>query len=80
MLSAPEDEDQDTRATQFNTASRLITKVYLESGIHYGDAVSSCLSGSPRELLCLQGGLDERIFDNITSPLLRDLVNFEGLE
>ena len=75
-LCAPEDEDPDTRETQFNTASRLTTKVYSESGIHYGDAVTSCLSGSPRDWLCLQGGFDERIFNDIISPLLKDLVNF----
>jgi hypothetical protein len=70
------DENQDTLVTKFKTASWLVKMVYMESGTNYADAVNSCLSWSA---LCLEKKFEERVFDTIVSPLLKDLVNFEGL-
>jgi hypothetical protein len=78
-LLRPEDEDLDTEKTRRNTASRLVPKVYLESGVPYGEAVESCLSWSSAHSLCVNRGVEERVFERIISPLLRDLVNFEGM-
>jgi hypothetical protein len=75
-LLNPEDEVQDTLVTRFRTASRLVMMVYMESGTNYAEAVNSCLSWSG---LCLEKKFEERVFDTIVSPLLKDLVNFEGL-
>jgi hypothetical protein len=71
-----EDENQDTLVSKFKAASWLIRMVYMESGTNYADAVNSCLSWSG---LCLEKRFEERVFDTIVSPLLRDLANFEGL-
>jgi hypothetical protein len=79
LLFIPEDEDRDVERTRRNTASRLIPKVYLESGVPYGEAVESCLSWSSAHSLCVDRGVEERVFERIISPLLRDLVNFEGI-
>ncbi|OQD88644.1 hypothetical protein PENANT_c003G11301 [Penicillium antarcticum] len=79
FLYNPEDEDWDEERMRRNTASRLVPKVYLESGVPYGEAVESCLSWSSVHSLCVDRGVEERVFERIISPLLRDLVNFEGM-
>lgn len=71
-----EDGNQDTLMSRFNTASWLVKMVYMESGTNYADVVNSCLSWSG---LCLEERFEERVFDTIVSPLLRDLGSFEGL-
>lgn len=72
-----EDENQDTLVTKFKSTSWLVNMVYMESGTNYADAVNSCLSWSS---LCVEKRFEERVFDTIISPLLKDLVNFDGLE
>ena len=62
--------------SRFKAASWLIKTVYMESGTNYADAVSSCLSWSA---LSLENRFEERVFDTIVSPLLKDLANFEGI-
>lgn len=71
-----EDGNQDTLMSRFKAASWLIKTVYMESGTNYADAVSSCLSWSA---LSLENRFEERVFDTIVSPLLKDLANFEGI-
>ncbi|KAJ5400757.1 hypothetical protein N7465_011246 [Penicillium sp. CMV-2018d] len=71
-----EDGNQDTLVSRINTASWLVKMVYMESGTNYADVVNSCLSWSG---LCLEKKFEERVFDTIVSPLLKDLGNFEGL-
>ena len=71
-----EDGSQDTLVSRLNTASWLVKMVYMESGTNYADVVNSCLSWSG---LCLEKKFEERVFDTIVSPLLKDLGNFEGL-
>lgn len=75
-LLNPEDEGGDILITRLETASRLVEMVYMESGTNYAEAVNSCLCWSG---LCLDIKFEERVFDTIVSPLLKDLVNFEGL-
>lgn len=75
-LPDPEDEKQDAMITQFRTTSRIITMVHKASGSNYAEAVRSCLTWST---LCLESQFEERVFNTIVSPLLKDLVNFEGL-
>ncbi|KAJ5725634.1 uncharacterized protein N7483_006991 [Penicillium malachiteum] len=72
-LIDPDDENGDIPVTKLETASRLVEMVYKESGTNYADAVNSCLSWST---LCLEKRFEERVFETIVSPLLRDLVNF----
>jgi hypothetical protein len=75
-LLSPEDEGEDVLVTRLETASRLVKMVYMESGTNYVEAVNSCLCWSG---LCLEIKFEERVFDTIISPLLKDLINFEGL-
>jgi hypothetical protein len=70
-----EDGNQDKLVSIFKTASWLVKMVYMESGTNYAEVVNSCLSWSA---LCLEKKFEERVFDNIVSPLLKDLGNFEG--
>ncbi|KAJ5711454.1 hypothetical protein N7488_005610 [Penicillium malachiteum] len=72
-LIDPDDENGDIPVTKLETVSRLVEMVYKESGTNYADAVNSCLSWST---LCLEKRFEERVFETIVSPLLRDLVNF----
>ena len=53
--------------------------MYLESGTHYVDAVNSCLYWSGINPPCNETRFEKHIFKTIMIPLLRDLVNFEGL-
>jgi hypothetical protein len=71
-----EDGNQETLVTNLKTASWLVNMVYMESGTNYADVVNSCLSWSA---LCLENKFEERIFDTIVSPLIKNLRNFEGL-
>lgn len=70
-----ENLDQDNIT---NMVLPLISKVYLESGTQYGDAVESCLSRTTTNPMGQQEMVNERVFDRIIAPLLNDLVNFEG--
>lgn len=72
-----EDKNQVTLVSKFKTASWVVKMVYMESGTNYADAVNSCLSWSG---VCLDRKFEERVFDTVVSPLLKDLVNFEGLK
>ncbi|CAG7945592.1 unnamed protein product [Penicillium nalgiovense] len=79
VFFTPEDEHQEPLVTKFRVASRLVDNVHQESGTHYAEAVHSCLYWSGITSLCNEQRFVERVFDNIVSPLLKDLVNFEGL-
>lgn len=70
-----EEEDHDILVTNFKTASWLVDEVHKESGTNYADAVHSCLSWST---LYFETRFEERVFDTIISPLLKDLIHFEG--
>ncbi|KAJ5771875.1 hypothetical protein N7520_002404 [Penicillium odoratum] len=72
-LIEPDSENQHIPVTKLETASKLVEMVYKESGTNYADAVNSCLSWST---LCFEKRFEERFFDTVVSPLLKDLVNF----
>ncbi|KAJ5539138.1 hypothetical protein N7513_007470 [Penicillium frequentans] len=78
-LVLPHDEGSSEQETLFNAATRLLQrKVYMTSGLGYGDVVKECLYWS-------RGGgfdddrFDESVFDMIVSPLLKDFNHFVGI-
>lgn len=80
-LQVAEDDDADVIQAKFNTASRLLNRVYSESGSRYGDATNRCLfwpvlEGSPFE----RRGLEARVAETVVEPLLQDLLYFEGYQ
>ncbi|KAJ6096824.1 hypothetical protein N7486_007570 [Penicillium sp. IBT 16267x] len=77
-LILPQDEGSSEQEVFFNAATRLLhRKVYMTSGLGYGDVVKECLYWS-------RGGgfddaqFDESVFDMIVSPLLKDFNYFVG--
>lgn len=68
-----EDEDQGTLVSKFKTTPWIFEMVYMQSGTNYLEAVNSCLAWSD---LCLERKFEERVFDTVVSPLLKDLVSF----
>lgn len=76
-------EDVDTTdimMTNFNTASRLIDKVYTESGSRYGDVVRRCLKCPPdvRDASLDNERFQEAVFGSIVTPLRQDFEDFIG--
>lgn len=73
-------ETQDEQRTMINTALGLTKEVYHKSGSHYANVVDSCLSWSGVSTTCREShGFEERIFDKIVSPVLKDVMIFEGI-
>lgn len=77
-LILPQDEGSSEHEVFFNAATRLLhRKVYMTSGLGYGDVVKECLYWS-------RGGgfddaqFDESVFDMVVSPLLKDFNYFNG--
>ena len=66
--------------TNFNTASRLIGRVYDESGERYGDVVRRCLKCPPdiRDASLDNEEFQEAVFNTIVTPLKQDFENFKG--
>lgn len=76
-----EDDIESTEIiTNFNTASRLIGRVYDESGERYGDIVRRCLKCPPdvRDASLDNKEFQEAVFDTIVTPLKQDFENFGG--
>ncbi|KAJ5361951.1 hypothetical protein N7541_002795 [Penicillium brevicompactum] len=58
---------------------RLTKEVRLESGWHYASAVDNCLSWSGVSTICREShSFEEQMFDRIVSPLLKDIMIFDG--
>jgi hypothetical protein len=73
-------EDKDEDVTKFDTASKLVETALYESGSNYADAVRGCLFWSDKGSLCSDdNSFQERVFNTIVSPLLRDLAQFEDI-
>ncbi|OQD62185.1 hypothetical protein PENPOL_c013G08919 [Penicillium polonicum] len=73
------DETQDDKKMIIDSALRLTKEVRLESGWHYASAVDSCLSWSGVSTICREShSFEERLFDKIVSPLLKDMMIFDG--
>lgn len=74
-----QDETQDEKKVIVDYALKLTKEVRLESGWHYASVVDSCLSWSGVNTICREShNFEERIFDKIVSPLLKDVMIFDG--
>ncbi|OQD97947.1 hypothetical protein PENSOL_c010G07506 [Penicillium solitum] len=74
-----QDETQDEKKVIVDYALKLTKEVRLESGWHYASVVDSCLSWSGVNTICREShNFEERIFDKIVSPLLKDVMVFDG--
>lgn len=67
-------------ATRLKTATRLHTWVYDEMGIPYGDVVRRCLFQlfDVRVLSLDIEEVQQKVFDDVVTPLVDDLNNFNG--
>ncbi|KAJ5515957.1 hypothetical protein N7527_007517 [Penicillium freii] len=75
----PKDETQDDKKVIVDCALKLTKEVRLESGWHYASVVDSCLSWSGVSTICQEShNFEEQIFDKIVSPLLKDVMIFDG--
>lgn len=74
LKSEDSDDEKDLLVTKRATASYLVEQVWPKSGIEYADAVNACFSwsGASHEQC-----FEDRIFQTIVSPLLRNL-SFQG--
>jgi hypothetical protein len=73
-------QDEDAELTQIETTVKILDKVQQESGSTYSDVVKECLYWSqPGGLKFGYVKFDERVFEAVVSPLLRDLSSFDGI-
>ena len=79
-MHAPEDGDLNEATTERNTAYRLCNSVYSEMGTSWGDAVRRCLHliFDERDMSLDNEGLQQKVIDDIITPLNDDLINFNG--
>ena len=79
-MQIPEDRDPNRPMTELATAYRLSDSVYYEMGDSYGDAVRRCLDQpfDVRDMSLDNEELQEKVFDEIVTPLHNDLLNFNG--
>ncbi|KAJ5645579.1 hypothetical protein N7507_011590 [Penicillium longicatenatum] len=77
-LILPQDEGSSEQELFFNAATRLLhRRVYMTSGLGYGDVVKECLYWS-RDGGFDDAQFDESVLDMIVSPLLKDFNYFVG--
>ncbi len=79
-MRKPEDLDVNETATQLRTATRLHLRVYDEMDIPYGDVVRRCLFQlfDVRELSLDIEEVQQKVLDDVVTPLVDDLNNFNG--
>lgn len=79
-MHVPEDGDPNESTTEMKTAHRLCSSVYSEMGTRYGDAVWRCLYQpfDVRDMSLDNEQLQQKVFDDIVTPLSDDLTNFNG--
>ena len=79
-MRRPEDINGEETATRLATATRLHSRVYDEMGIPYGDVVRRCLFQlfDVRELSLDIEEVQQKVFDDVVTPLVDDLNNFNG--
>ena len=79
-LHTPEDGDPSGTSTHISTAYRLCNSVYYEMGTFYGDAVRRCLYQpfDVRDMSPDNEEFQQKVLDNIITPLKDDLLNFNG--
>ena len=76
----PEDGDPNEVDIEMRIAHRLCNSVYSEMGTSYGDVVRRCLYQpfDVRDMSLDNEELQQRVFDDIITPLNDDLLNFNG--
>lgn len=79
-MGKPEDVDTNEIASRLKTAIRFSPRVYDEMGILYGDVVRRCLlqSFDVRELSLDIEEVQQMVLDDVVTPLVDDLNNFNG--
>ena len=79
-MRVPEDGDPKEATTEMKTAHRLCKSVYSEMGTSYGDAVRRCLYQpfDVRDLSLDNEELQQKVFDDIVTPLNDDWLDFNG--
>lgn len=79
-MHVAEDGDPDDKDTVMKTAHRLCNSVYSEMGTSYGDAVRRCLQQpfDVRDMTLDNEDLQQKVFEDIVTPLSDDLANFNG--
>ncbi|KAJ5965085.1 uncharacterized protein N7479_004961 [Penicillium vulpinum] len=79
VLLSSKDESHDRKKMIIDSVLNITKEVRLESGWHYASVVDSCLSWSGVSSICREShSFEERIFDKIVSPLLKDVMVFDG--
>ncbi|EAU32779.1 predicted protein [Aspergillus terreus NIH2624] len=79
LSGSPDIGDSKCHLSHFHETADLLRRVYWESGCNYADVVKECLF--PKKAVGLQFGdsvFEERVFESVVSPLLRDWAYFEG--
>ncbi|KAL8787298.1 MAG: hypothetical protein Q9213_002289 [Squamulea squamosa] len=79
-MRKPDDADKDETATRLRTAMRLHPRIYDEMGIPYGSVVRRCLYQlfDVRELDLDIEEVQQKVFDDVVTPLMDELNNFNG--
>lgn len=77
-MRKPEDIHTNETGTRLKTATRLHNRVYNEMGIPYGDVVRRCLfqTFDVRELSLDIEEVQQKVLDDVVTPLVEDLSNF----
>lgn len=79
-LYKPEDSNATDDLTRLKTATRVLPKVYRESGSNYGDVVKDCLYwSSSKGMKFGDQRFEESIFNFVVFPLIKDFKYFEGV-
>ena len=79
-MQKPEDSDPNEDITKYRTVRRLLNPVYNEMGTLYGDVVRRCLLQpfDVRDMSLDNEELQQKVFDDVVTPLVEDLNNFNG--
>ena len=80
-MRSSEDEDSTQAAVRFKTGIRLHRRVEIEMGVPYGEVVRRCLF-QPFDVRDLRLDVEEvqqKILDDIVTPLVEGLNNFDGI-
>ena len=79
-MQKPEDYDPNEDIVKYRTARRLLNSVYNEMGVSYGDVVRRCLLQpfDVRDMSLDNEDLQQKVFDDVVTPLVEDLNNFNG--
>jgi hypothetical protein len=83
QMQAPEDLDDDGKVNSYTslaTANRLISEVYAEAGVRYGDAVRRCIrcDFDQREETFESDVFRQALYQRVVVPLGDDLRDFCG--